>query len=142
MKKITSLFAVSALALTFAATGCKKKEGENKEPAMKPEEKGSGEAKKDEGSAAAAKPADTGSAAPTPAAGGGDVPAECAEYKAQMEKLMGCEKAKAAAGAMKEGFDTMWKNLEAAPAEAKAAMGAGCKSAADSIKTTITSMGC
>jgi len=141
MKKITSLFAVSALALTFAATGCKKKEGENKEPAMKPEEKGSAEAKKEEGSAAA-KPEEKKPEEAKPAAGGGDVPAECADYKAQMEKLMGCEKAKAAAGPMKEGFDTMWKSLEAAPAEAKAAMASGCKTAADSIKTTLTTMGC
>lgn len=140
MKKITSLFAVSALALTFAATGCKKKEGENKEPAMKPEEKGSAEAKKEEGSAAA-KPEEKKEEA-KPAAAAGDVPAECADYKAQMEKLMGCEKAKAAAGAMKESFDTMWKSIEAAPAEAKAAMASGCKTAADSIKTTLTTMGC
>ena len=101
----------------------------------------SGSAAAPAGSAAADKPAD-GSAAPTAAAGGGDMPAECNDYKAAMDKLMACDKAKAAAGAMKSGFDTMWKSLTDAPAASRAAMAPGCKSAAESIATTMKAMGC
>ncbi|MCX5741570.1 MAG: hypothetical protein NT062_03620, partial [Proteobacteria bacterium] len=59
-----------------------------------------------------------------------------------MDKLMACDKAKAMQDSMKSAFDTSWKAMEGAPAEARAGMAAGCKATADGIKTTITSMGC
>lgn len=92
-----------------------------------------------DGSAAAAGSADgsaAGSAAPMAAAG--DLPAECAEYKAGIEKFASCDKVpQATRDAMKSSFDQMsasWANAAAMPAEAKAAMATGCKSAADALK--------
>lgn len=78
----------------------------------------------------------------TPEASTDSLPEECHDYKREMERLMGCDKAKAAAGAMKEAFDQTWQTLEEAPPEAQAAMADGCKAAADAIRTTSTSMGC
>jgi hypothetical protein len=139
MKKLTVLFSMVAISLTLSAAGCKKKNAEEgKDPAMKPEEKGSAEvAKPDEKKPEEKKPEE----AAKPAAGG-DFPAECNDYKAAVEKMMTCDKAKAAAGPMKEGFDNMWKQMEGLPAEGRAAMGAGCKQGAEAIATSMKAMGC
>lgn len=142
MKKITSMFAVAALSLTFAATGCKKKAAEEtKDPAMKTEEKGSGEMKKDEAKPDEMKKDEAKKDEAKPA-GGGDFPAECNDYKAAVEKLMACDKMKAAAGPMKEAFDNAWKQMEGMPAEGRAAMKDGCKAGMDGIKTAMSAAGC
>jgi len=84
------------------------------------------------GSAPAAGSAE-GSAAPA-AAGGGDLPKECQDYKAAIEKLSSCDKMpQQARDAMKSAFDqasTGWANL---PAEAKAGLATACKAGADAV---------
>lgn len=95
------------------------------------------------GSAAAAPaPAGSGSdtaAAPAPS-GGGDLPAECNDYKTAVEALGKCDKLPAASkDALKQAYDQMsssWANL---PAEAKKNLGAGCKAAADALKQSTAS---
>ncbi|MBA3541571.1 MAG: hypothetical protein H0T79_18300 [Deltaproteobacteria bacterium] len=133
MKKLTVLFSMVAISLTLSAAGCKKKNAEEgKDPAMKPEEKGS--------AAEVAKPDEK--KPDVAAAPAGDFPAECTAYKAAVDKMMTCEKMKAAAGPMKEAFDTSWKQMEGLPAEGRAAMSTGCKAGADAIQQSLTAMGC
>ncbi len=144
MKKLTTLFAVAALATTIGVAGCKKKkdgEGDNApktDEAAKPDDKMAKPDDKmakpdDKGAAPAA-----GSAAAAPAAaGGGDIPQECQDYKAAMEKLASCDKMpQATKDAMKQGYDAMsqgWANAAGMPAEAKKAMADGCKQGADAL---------
>jgi hypothetical protein len=79
-----------------------------------------------------------GSAAPgsgaAPAAGGGDLPAECNDYKAAIEKLASCDKMpQQARDALKNAYDQAsagWANL---PAEAKANLATACKAGADAV---------
>lgn len=82
-----------------------------------------------DGSAAAAD----GSAAPAAAAG--DLPAECQEYQAAIESLAKCDKLPdQAKDALKKAYEQQaaaWANV---PAEGKAALATGCKSAADAVK--------
>ena len=74
-----------------------------------------------------------GSAAPA-AAGGGDLPAECNDYKAAIEKLSSCDKMpQQARDALKNAYDQAsagWANL---PAEAKANLATACKAGADAV---------
>ena len=139
MKKLTTLFAVLALAATVSLTGCKKKK-DGDTSADKPAEGTPAMA----GSAAAAAPtpdkaapaaAGTGSAAAPAAAG--DLPAECNEYKAAIEKLSSCDKMpQQARDALKQAYDQAsagWANL---PAEAKANLATACKAGADAVMTS------
>ena len=85
------------------------------------------------GSGEAAGSAAAGSAAP--AAAGGDLPAECNDYKAAIEKLATCDKLpQATRDALKQSYEqtsAAWANV---PAEGKAALATACKSAADAVK--------
>ena len=78
--------------------------------------------------------APAGSAAAAPAAGGGDLPAECNDYKAAIEKLSTCDKMpQQARDALKNAYDQAsagWANL---PAEAKANLATACKAGADAV---------
>jgi hypothetical protein len=143
MKKLTTLFAVAALATAIGAAGCKKKgDGESApktDEAAKPDDK---MAKPDDKMAKPddkmAKPDDKKpDDKAAPAAGGGDIPAECNDYKAAMEKLASCDKMpQATKDAMKQGYDAMsagWANAAGLPAEAKKAMADGCKQGADAL---------
>jgi len=82
------------------------------------------------------KPADGSAAAggDKPAAGGGDLPAECNDYKAAIEKLASCDKMpQQARDALKTAYDQAsggWANL---PAEAKAGLATACKAGADAV---------
>ncbi len=133
MKKLTTLFAV--LALTAAATGCKKK-GDGESAPKTDEKDDKGAAKPDD---KMAKPDDKKPDDKAPAAnsGGGDIPAECNDYKAAMEKLAACEKMpQASKDALKQGYDAMsagWAQAKDMPAEAKKAMADGCKQGADAL---------
>ena len=75
-----------------------------------------------------------GSAAAPAAAGGGDLPAECNDYKAAIEKLASCDKMpQQARDALKNAYDQAsagWANL---PAEAKANLATACKAGADAV---------
>ncbi len=92
------------------------------------------------GSAAAADPATGSAAAADPAAAGGaaaggDLPAECGEYKAAIEALAKCDKLpQQTRDALKQSYEqtsTAWASI---PAEGKAALATACKSAADAVK--------
>src|SRR5689334_14722523 len=88
MKKLTTLFAVVALTTTLGLAGCKKnKDQEGADKAAPKTEEKAGEMKKDDmakpADPNAAKPADPGAA---PAAAAGDLPKECGDYKAAIEK--------------------------------------------------------
>src|SRR5689334_14577993 len=119
MKKLTILFASAALALSLGAAGCKKKEAAKTDDKMAP--------------AGDPKPADTTGAAPA-----GDLPAECNDYKAMIEKLASCDKMpQQSRDALKQGYDAMsqgWANVGSMPAEAKKAMADGCKQGTDALK--------
>ena len=89
------------------------------------------------------KPADGSAAAGSaaPAAAAGDLPAECNDYKAAIDKLSSCDKMpKEARDAMKSAFDqasTSWAGL---PAEAKASLATACKAGADAVKQSSAAM--
>ena len=90
------------------------------------------------GSAAAGSDTAAGSAAAgsaAPAAAGGDLPAECNDYKAAIEKLATCDKLpQATRDALKQSYEqtsAAWANV---PAEGKASLATACKSAADAVK--------
>ena len=85
-------------------------------------------------------PAADGSAAPA-AAAGGDMPQECKDYKAAIEKLATCDKLpQASRDAMKTGYETWEKSFANMPAEGKAAAGTACKAAADGVNQTASAM--
>ena len=72
---------------------------------------------------------------PRPAAGGGDLPAECADYKAAIEKLASCDKLpQATRDALKQSYEQTSAAWASVPAEGKAALGTACKAAADAVK--------
>jgi hypothetical protein len=136
MKKLTTLFAVAALATTLALTGCKKKDDGNATSADKPAEG----VKKDDKAAtpttATTTTTTTTDKAAAPAAAG-DLPAECNEYKASIDKLASCDKMpQQARDALKQAYDQAsagWANL---PAEAKANLATACKAGTDAVTTS------
>ena len=75
-----------------------------------------------------------GSAATEPAAGADGLPAECVEYKAQVEKLKTCEKLppKAKDALLKAFNDASagWKDM---PAGAKAGLNTSCKAGTEAV---------
>lgn len=84
------------------------------------------------------KPAGDKPADPPAAAGANaDIPSECNDYKAAMEKLAACDKMpQASKDALKQGYDAMsqgWAAAKDMPAEAKKAMADGCKQGADAL---------
>jgi hypothetical protein len=85
------------------------------------------------GSAAPAAPAGSASAAAPPAAAG-DLPSECADYKAAVDRLSTCDKmAPKAREALKKAFDDAsagWANL---PADAKGGLAPACKAGTDAV---------
>ena len=162
MKKLMTVGTVLALALTLAATGCKKKD-ENKAapttetakpaagtaaaPAAGTAAPAAGTAAPADPAAAPAAPADP-AAAPAAAAGSSGVP-ECDEYVATFEKLSKCDKLGPALDGMKTAADAQkaqfasWASMdEATRKAAQAAAGPGCKTATEGLKTTATSLGC
>lgn len=139
MKTMRTLFAIAALAGASFATGCNKDKdkataGETKPVEAKPVEAKPGEAKPAEAKPAEAKPDDK----TTPAAAG-DLPAECADYKAAIAKLASCDKLpKEQRDALQKAFDATSASWANVPAEGKAAVAQACKQAADGLKQTAT----
>jgi len=141
MQKLTTLFAVVALATTLGLAGCKKKT-DGAATADKPAE---GDVKKDTTATPTptpdkAAPAAAGTAAPaagTAPAAAGNLPAECNEYKAAIDKLATCDKMpQQARDALKQAYDqasTGWANL---PADAKANLATACKAGTDAVTTS------
>jgi hypothetical protein len=141
MKKLTTLFAVASLGTALALTGCKKKDDGNATSADKPAEKttdkAAAPATPDQAApAAAGTPAAATDKAAAPAAAG-DLPAECNEYKASIDKLASCDKMpQQARDALKQAYDQAsagWANL---PAEAKANLATACKAGTDAVTTS------
>lgn len=90
----------------------------------------------DAGSAAAGS-ADAGSAAVAV----GDLPAECGDYKAMIDKLAACDQLPAAArDALKQSFDAMAQQWSkgAPSADAKQTMATACKQGADAVRQVAT----
>jgi hypothetical protein len=150
MKKLSILFACVAMSFTLGVAGCKKKEEKTEaqtttEPA-KPADPAA--AKPTEGTPpadpSAAKPADPAAAPTEPAAAGGDLPAECNEYKGMIEKLASCDKLpQQSRDALKQGYETMaqgWTNVGAMPEESKTAMADACKKGTESVKAAAAAM--
>ena len=130
-------FSIAFLAaVTLVSFGCKKGEdkaagGDKMAPADKPVDKMAGDKPADK--MAGDKPADKA----VPAGANADIPAECNDYKAAMEKLAACDKMpQASKDALKQGYDAMsqgWAQAKDMPAEAKKAMADGCKQGADAL---------
>jgi hypothetical protein len=82
-----------------------------------------------------------GGSAAAPAAAAGDLPAECNDYKAAIEKLASCDKMpQQARDALKNAYDQAsagWANL---PAEAKANLATACKAGADAVMQSAKSV--
>jgi len=121
MQKLSIAFLAAASLMSF---GCKK--GEDKAAGGdKPADKMAGDKPAD-------KPADK-----APAAANADIPAECNDYKAAMEKLAACDKMpQASKDALKKGYDAMsqgWATAKDLPAEAKKSMADACKQGADAL---------
>ena len=87
-----------------------------------------------EGSAAAPAGGSAEGSGGAAMAGGGDLPKECADYKAAIEKLASCDKMpQQARDALKQAYDQAsagWANL---PAESKAGLATACKAGADAV---------
>jgi curli biogenesis system outer membrane secretion channel CsgG len=131
MPNLSTLLAIALMTTGLGLTACKtepKTEPAKTEPApvAKP-----AETKPTEPAPTETKPVETKPVATA------DLPAECADYKAGIEKLATCDKLpKESRDAMKQAFDTSsaaWANT---PAEGKAALATACKTAADALKQT------
>jgi hypothetical protein len=117
-----------------SAMGMSGDHGDMKGGDMKGGDMKGGDMKPADGSGSAA-PAGDGSAAPAAAGGGGgDLPKECQDYKAAIDKLSSCDKMpQQARDAMKQGFDTASKAWAGLPADAKASLATGCKAGTDAV---------
>jgi hypothetical protein len=117
-----------AMTTALGVTGCgsKGKDEKKVDPVAKPIE----EAPKP----TETKPTEVKPTEVTPAAAG-DLPAECADYKAAIDALAKCEKLpQATRDALKQSYDQTSAAWATVPAEGKAALGTACKSAADAVK--------
>ena len=129
MPNLTKLLTIVAMTTGLSLGACKTEPAKTQEtPVAKPAENPPTEAKPTE-----AKPADT-QAQPTTA---GDLPAECAAYKAGIEKLATCDKLpQDARTSLKQAYEASSSAWASVPADGKAALAAACKSAADALKQT------
>jgi hypothetical protein len=145
MKKLTILFASAALALSLGAAGCKKKEAaktdDTKTAPVDPNTKPVDPAKPADTTAPGTTTTTTTTTTTPPT---GDLPAECNDYKAMIEKLASCDKMpQQSRDALKQGYDAMsqgWANVGSMPAEAKKAMADGCKQGTDALKQAAGAM--
>ena len=140
MKKLATLISTLALASTLAIAGCKKKEEATTEA---PKTTDTVVAPAADPAAAPTAPAADPAVAPAadpaaaPVAAAGDLPAECNDYKAALEKVAACDKIPAAA---KDAYKNAWSGIEtsltaATTPETKAAVATSCKAGADGLKT-------
>ena len=134
MPNLTKLLTIVAMTTGLGLAACRTEPAKTQEaPAAKPAEPLPTEAKPTEAKPAEAKP-EAPKAQPTAAA---DLPAECAAYKAGIEKLATCDKLPAETRAsLKQAYDASSAAWASVPAEGKAALATACKSAADAIAQT------
>jgi hypothetical protein len=133
MRTLTTLLTTLALSTTLGLAGCKKDETKNNAPATTE----TAAPKTTDTPADPATPPTTADTKPTEAqpAATGDIPAECNEYKAGIEKLASCDKLPPETKeTLKKAYEQAaagWANV---PAEGKAAVASACKSGADALK--------
>jgi hypothetical protein len=137
MKKLTTMFAMIAMTTALGLGGCKKTPEENKtDPVAKPAETKPDDTKKPDDPK---KPDDTKKPDEVKPAAAGDLPAECADYKAAIDSLAKCDKLpQATRDALKQSYDQTSAAWASVPAEGKAALGTACKAAADAVKQSAT----
>lgn len=135
MKKLSTLFAIAAMSATLGAAGCKTKHTDSKDMSAKPTETVTpsvtpstetrpGDTKPDDKKPAEAKPM-----------AAADLPTECAEYKASIDKLATCDKLpQATRDALKQSYEQSSTAWASTPAEGRASLGTSCKSATDAVK--------
>jgi hypothetical protein len=86
------------------------------------------------GSGASAEPSGSGRGS---GSGGGDIPKECDDWKAMVDKLMGCDKMpEPQRKIMKDAYDqasALWPTM---PAASKAQLATSCKAGADAIMSS------
>jgi hypothetical protein len=148
MKKLTTVFAVLAVSAAFAVSGCSKKKDDAAadQPAAKTTDdkmapKADDKAMAPKADDKMAAPAGDKAAAPAPAAAAGDLPAECNDYKATIEKLAACDKLpQATRDALKQSYESVSAAWAQVPADQKAALGTGCKQAADAVKQSAAAV--
>ena len=158
MKKLSTVFAIVALATSLGVAGCKKKDDAAAAAAAAAGSAAAaaGSAAAAAGSAAAAAGSSAAAAGSAAAAAGSaaatataaalpaGVPQECADYGAAIQKLSTCDKLpQASRDAMKQGYDAMasgWAQAANLPADAKTAMASGCKQATDAINQSGKAM--
>lgn len=137
MPNLTKLIAIIAMTTGFGLAGCKKDPDKTQEqtPVAKPTETMPTPADKP----TEVKPTEDTTAKPTAPTAAADLPAECAEYKAAIEKIATCDKLpQQQRDALKQAYDTSSSAWATVPADGKAALAASCKSATDAIKTSAS----
>jgi hypothetical protein len=134
--KLTTMFVAATLTATLALTGCKKKDDAAKTDNTA--EKKTAEAPAAAGTATA--PAAAGAAtatAPAAPAAAGNLPTECNDYKAAIDKLSSCDKMpQQARDALKQAYDQASAGWASLPAEAKANLATACKAGTDAVTTS------
>ncbi|HUJ57791.1 MAG TPA: hypothetical protein VLX92_04850 [Kofleriaceae bacterium] len=131
MNKLIMLLAVVTLS---TAVGCKKKDEATKDqnpPAAKTTEPD----KTQPTTPPPAEPAKTDTnAAPAAPAATGDMPKECQDYKAAIDKLSSCDKLpQQTRDALKQAYDQASAGWEKLPADQKAGLASACKAGADAV---------
>lgn len=158
MKKLSTLLAIATFATTLGLAGCKNKSATSAQPAAaeKPADQTAPAATTPAPAADQAKPADQaapaapgGAAAPAttpaapgaaPAAAAADLPKECQDYKADIEKLSTCDKLpQQTRDSLKQAFDTASASWASLTPEAKANLSSSCKAGAQAVEQSAKS---
>ncbi len=131
MPTLTKLFTILAMTTGFGLAACKDEPAKTQEPA--PVAKPTENTAKPDDKPTEVKPTEV---KPTAAA---DLPGECAEYKAAIEKIATCDKVpQQQRDALKQAYETSSSAWASVPADGRAALATSCKSATDAIKTSAT----
>jgi hypothetical protein len=134
MTKLSGWFAIAAVSLGLSAAGCRRTpEKEEVDTSGRPPP-----TPKVTGSAAPAGPAggsgDTKPAEPAKETKPGELPAECAEYTAAMDKLSSCTAIpEATRTALKQTYEDSAKSWAAMSTESKDVLAKACKGGAEAV---------
>jgi hypothetical protein len=126
MNKLTTLFAILTVTATLGVAGCKH-DTSKEQPAAKPATEEL-QPKTDDTKPTETKPTETKPAAAA------DLPAECNDYKAAVEKLASCDKLPIETrDSLKKAYEQTSAAWASVPAEGKAALATSCKAATDAV---------
>jgi uncharacterized membrane protein YdfJ with MMPL/SSD domain len=129
MKLVLPTTLLTALAL-IALAGCSKK-SDNKPAATAP----AGDQPAAEGSAAPPAAAPAAPANPAPSADtSADLPSECTDYAALVDKLKTCDKLGAARAALTQAYENLRTAWGTTPPERRGEITAQCKTQAESLR--------